>query len=146
MDSKVKVFRKEGAFIPTYETLNASGCDLYSNEDCVLKAGKSIMVGTGLHMEIPVGFELQVRPRSGHAAKSTVSVLNTPGTIDADYRGEIKVILINHSDSDFEIKKGMRIAQGVFARTYQGNFEDVSSIEELSSTDRGAGGFGHTGK
>ena len=131
------------AEIPNYQTEEASGFDLHSIEDIILKPNERKLIGTGLAFEIPKGYEIQIRPRSGLAYKHGISVLNSPGTIDSDYRGEIKVLLINHSDTDFEIKIGERIAQGVIQEVIQAKFEEV---EELNKTARGAGGFGSTGK
>ena len=131
------------AEIPNYQTEEASGFDLHSIEDIILKPNERKLIGTGLAFEIPKGYEIQIRPRSGLAYKHGISVLNSPGTIDSDYRGEIKVLLINHSDIDFEIKIGERIAQGVIQEVIQAKFEEV---EELNKTARGAGGFGSTGK
>ena len=131
------------AEIPNYQTEEASGFDLHSIEDIILKPNERKLIGTGLAFEIPKGYEIQIRPRSGLAYKHGISVLNSPGTIDSDYRGEIKVLLINHSDTDFEIKVGERIAQGVIQEVIQAKFEEV---EELNKTARGAGGFGSTGK
>lgn len=129
--------------LPKYQTAGASGCDLRSSVDAVVSAGKRGIVPTGLKVDIPTGFEGQVRPRSGLAAKHGVTVLNTPGTIDCDYRGEIKVILLNTGDEDFIIKKGDRIAQLVFSQVFRAIFK---KDENLSSTERGDGGFGSTGK
>ena len=131
------------AEIPNYQTEEASGFDLHSIEDIILKPNERKLIGTGLAFEIPKGYEIQIRPRSGLAYKHGISVLNSPGTIDSDYRGEIKVLLINHSDTDFEIKIGERIAQGVIQEVIQAKFEEV---EELNETARGVGGFGSTGK
>jgi dUTP pyrophosphatase len=131
------------AEIPNYQTEEAAGFDLHSIEDIILKPNERKLIGTGLAFEIPKGYEIQIRPRSGLAYKYGISVLNSPGTIDSDYRGEIKVLLINHSDTDFEIKVGERIAQGVIQEVIQAKFEEV---EELNKTARGAGGFGSTGK
>ncbi len=130
--------------IPTYSTAGASGADVRANiqSDVVIEAGAMAMIPTGLKMEIPLGFEIQVRPRSGLAAKNGITVLNTPGTIDADYRGEICVILINCSKVSFTVTPAMRIAQLVLAPVYQAEFV----LQELATTTaRGAGGFGHTG-
>ena len=134
----------EGLETPAYGTAQAAGMDLPAAIDAplVLKAGQSTMVPTGFAIALPAGFEAQVRPRSGLAAKNGVTVLNSPGTVDADYRGEIKVILINHSAVDFTIERGMRIAQLVIAR-YERVDWDV--VESLDDTARGAGGFGSTG-
>jgi len=131
------------AHIPAYQTEEAAGFDLHSVQNIVLKPAQRALVGTGLSMEIPKGYEIQIRPRSGLAYKHGISVLNSPGTIDSDYRGEIKVLLINHSNEDFEIKVGERIAQAVIQRVIQAVFEEV---EELGKTKRGEGGFGSTGK
>lgn len=130
--------------IPTYGSTNAAGADLRANieKSLVLKPSKSMLIPTGIFMEIPEGFEVQIRPRSGLAIKNQITVLNTPGTIDSDYRGEIGIILINHSDKDFVIVPKMRIAQMVIAKVYQAEFEVRSS---LSETARGEGGFGHSG-
>lgn len=129
--------------LPQYQTPGASGCDLRSSVDTVVPAGKRAVVPTGLKLDIPGGFEAQVRPRSGLAAKHGITVLNSPGTIDADYRGEIKVILLNTDDEDFIIKKGDRIAQLVFAQVFHAI---LKKEENLTSTDRGDGGFGSTGR
>ncbi|MEK9544453.1 MAG: dUTP diphosphatase [Pelagibacteraceae bacterium] len=132
------------AIIPKYETQGASGVDISANinEDLTLATNESILVPTGIAVSIPQGFEIQIRPRSGLAAKKGISVLNTPGTIDADYRGEIKVILINHGNEPFIIRNGDRIAQMVVCPIVQAKFEQV---DELSDTERGSGGFGSTG-
>jgi dUTP pyrophosphatase len=131
------------AIIPKYQTAGAAGVDLCSIEDVSIGEGDKALVATGLSMAIPQGWEGQVRPRSGLAAKSALTVLNTPGTIDSDYRGEVKVILINHGHGVFHVRKGDRIAQMVFTPVAQADFAEV---EDLESTDRGAGGFGSTGK
>lgn len=130
--------------LPNYETLASAGMDLRANLDkpVSLKPLQRTVVGTGLYMELPVGYEAQVRPRSGLAAKKGITVLNAPGTIDADYRGEVGVILVNLSDADFVIEDGERIAQLVIARHERAEWEEV---QELSDTVRGAGGFGSTG-
>ena len=132
------------AIIPKYETQGASGVDISANikEDLTLAKNESTLVPTGIAVSIPQGFEIQIRPRSGLAAKKGISVLNTPGTIDADYRGEIKVILINHGNEPFVIRNGDRIAQMVVCPIVQAKFEEV---DELSDTERGSGGFGSTG-
>ena len=131
--------------IPTYKTSGSSGLDLeaFIGEDLMLKPNNTILVPTGLSVAIEDGLEIQIRPRSGLAAKNMISVLNTPGTIDADYRGEIKVILINLGKDNFIIKKGDRIAQMVVCPIIKANFEIV---DELPKTPRGASGFGSTGK
>lgn len=130
------------AFIPTYHTPLAAGFDLHSVEDVTILAGKSALIKTGLALGIEDGYELQIRPRSGLALKHSITVLNTPGTIDSDYRGEIMVILMNHSDKDFNIEIGDRIAQGVVNKIYHASFVEVS---ELDSTLRGESGFGSSG-
>ena len=130
--------------LPKYETSGSSGMDLaaYINNNVNLEPGKSEIIPTGISVAIPEGFEIQIRPRSGLAAKNKISVLNTPGTIDADYRGEIKVILINLSDKTFVIEKGFRIAQMVVCPIIQAKLEEV---DELNETIRGEDGFGSTG-
>jgi len=130
---------------PAYATPQSAGVDLKANltESITLQPLQRTLVPTGLFMALPAGYEAQVRPRSGLAAKHGITVLNTPGTIDADYRGEIKVILVNLSNEPFEIVPGERIAQMVIARHEQVEWEQV---EELDATERGAGGFGSTGK
>lgn len=128
--------------LPKYQTQGSSGCDLRSSIDTVVPAGKRSIVPTGLKAEIPVGFEGQVRPRSGLAAKHGITVLNTPGTVDCDYRGEVKVILLNTGDEDFIIKKGDRIAQLVFSQVFRAIFKKE---EALTSTERAERGFGSTG-
>jgi dUTP pyrophosphatase len=138
---KIKKLKNE-AQIPSYQTKEAAGFDLHSIEDAVLKPGERKLIGTGLAFEIEYGYEVQIRPRSGLAYKHGITVLNTPGTIDSDYRGEIKVLLINHSNDAFEIKKGDRIAQAVVAPVIQA---EIVEVEELSETKRGEGGFGSTG-
>ncbi|MBT5240509.1 MAG: dUTP diphosphatase [Rhodospirillaceae bacterium] len=130
--------------LPSYQTDDAAGMDLYAAVDApvTLAPGEHALVPTGLSMALPTGHEAQVRPRSGLAAKHGVTVLNTPGTIDADYRGEVKVILINHGKAAFEITRGERIAQMLIAPVTRATLEEVS---ELPDTMRGAGGFGSTG-
>ena len=130
--------------LPKYETSGSSGMDLAANIDkkININPGKTAIIPTGLALSIPKGFEVQIRPRSGLAAKNKISVLNTPGTIDADYRGEIKVILINLGKDPFEIEKGLRIAQMVVCPIVQAQFQEV---KDLSKTERGEGGFGSTG-
>ena len=143
---EVKIVNKSDNQLPAYETVNSAGMDLreYLPEGAiVIKPLQRVLVPTGLFMEIPEGYEGQVRPRSGLAIKNGITVLNTPGTIDADYRGEVKIILINLSDTDFTISSGDRIAQIIFAKCEQ---MEVVNVETLSETERGAGGFGHTGK
>ncbi|ACM92504.1 deoxyuridine 5'-triphosphate nucleotidohydrolase [Nautilia profundicola AmH] len=142
MKLKIKKLNQE-ALIPAYQTKEAAGFDLHSIEDVIIKPGERKLIGTGLAFEIEFGYEVQIRPRSGLAFKHGITVLNTPGTIDSDYRGEIKVLLINHSNEAFEIKKEERIAQAVIAPVVQA---EIIEVEELSDTERGAGGFGSTGK
>ena len=142
---KINIINKSGHDLPKYETKDSAGIDLKAvcETPIVLKPMERCIVKTGLFMALPEGFEAQVRPRSGLAAKHGITVLNSPGTIDADYRGEVGVILINLSRNDFEITNGMRVAQMVFAKFEQAEFIEVN---ELSETERGAGGFGSTGK
>ena len=128
--------------LPKYETSGSSGMDLGSNIDANISPGKIAIIPTGLALSIPKGFEAQIRPRSGLAAKKKISVLNTPGTIDSDYRGEIKVILINLGEEIFKIEKGLRIAQMVFCPIVQAQCREV---DDLNETERGKGGFGSTG-
>lgn len=143
---KLNIVNKSNNAMPAYETINSAGMDLRAylpDGQVVIKPMQRALVPTGLFMEIPVGYEGQVRPRSGLAIKSGITVLNSPGTIDADYRGEVKVILINLSENDFVINSGDRIAQIVIAKCEQ---TEVVEVETLTETERGAGGFGHTGK
>ena len=130
--------------LPKYETAGSSGMDLAANIENKIEIapGKTAIIPTGLSVSIPKNFEIQIRPRSGLAAKNQISVLNTPGTIDADYRGELKVILINLSDNAFIIEKGLRIAQMVLCPVIKATLKEVESLEE---TKRGSGGFGSTG-
>lgn len=142
---KLNIVNKSDNAMPEYETVNSAGMDLRAylpDGELFIKPMQRALVPTGLFMEIPVGYEGQVRPRSGLAIKSGITVLNSPGTIDADYRGEVKVILINLSDTDFVIKSGDRIAQLVIAKHEQ---PEVVEVQTLSETERGSGGFGHTG-
>ncbi len=145
MDMKVKVINRSANELPRYETPLAAGMDVRANisESIVLGPLERAMVPTGLYVELPPGYELQVRPRSGLAVKHGVTVLNSPGTVDADYRGELKAILVNLSNEPFEIRPGERIAQYVVARHERVEWEEV---DKLSETERGAGGFGSTGK
>lgn len=130
------------AIIPAYQSTGASGFDFHALESTFIPAGDIVVVRTGLAMEIDQGLELQIRPRSGLALKHKISVLNTPGTVDSDYRGEIMVILINHGKEDFTINQGDRIAQGVIAPIVQVAFEEVAT---LAQTARGDKGFGSSG-
>lgn len=142
---QVKVVNLSPFPLPEYATVHSAGLDLRANiaEPIELNSLQRVIVPTGLYIELPVGYEAQVRPRSGLAAKHGLSVVNTPGTIDPDYRGEIKVILINLSDTPFLLNPGERIAQMVIAK-----FEHIqwNQVDELTPTDRGEGGFGHTGR
>ena len=140
----IKIINKSNHALPHYETIASAGMDLRANlsESRTLKPLERSIVGTGLFIELPIGIEAQVRPRSGLAAKKGITVLNAPGTIDADYRGEIGVILVNLSNEDFVIQNGERIAQLVIAKHERAEWEEA---EALSETERGEGGFGSTG-
>lgn len=142
---KIKVINKSKHDLPQYATELSAGLDLKANieEPIQLKPLERVLVPTGLYIELPKGYEAQIRPRSGLAFKHGLTVLNSPGTIDADYRGEIRVILVNLSNDVFEIKDGERICQMVVAQHAQVEWD---SVEEINETERGAGGFGHTGK
>ncbi len=142
---KVKIINTSNHALPAYETYASAGMDLRANihTPITLKPLERTLVPTGLFIELPLGYEAQVRPRSGLAIKKGITVLNSPGTIDADYRGEIKVIVINLSNEDFIIENGERIAQMVVSSHERVEWE---AVEELNTTERGAGGFGHTGK
>lgn len=142
---EVKVVNRSGEALPAYQTPLSAGMDLRADvtEPVVLQPGQRALVPTGLHIELPAGYEAQIRPRSGLALQHGVTVLNSPGTIDADYRGEIQVLLVNLSDLPFEIQRGERIAQMVVSRHERVQWVEVSA---LSDTERGAGGFGHTGR
>lgn len=141
---KVKIVSRSKHDLPSYETIASAGMDLRANleEEMIMQPMDRVLVPTGLFIELPVGYEAQVRPRSGLAIKKGIGVLNSPGTVDADYRGEIMVILINLSKEEFVIKDGERIAQMIIAKHEQAEWIPVEVLEE---TDRGAGGFGHTG-
>ena len=141
---EIKIVNESPHPLPAYETLASAGMDIraWLTETIKLKPLQRLLIPTGLYIELPVGFEAQIRPRSGMAWKKGVTVLNTPGTIDADYRGEIKVILINLSDSEVLIEDGERIAQMVIARHEKAA---LKAVDKLQETERGAGGFGHTG-
>lgn len=140
----VKIINTSKHELPSYETIASAGMDIRANLDSpiVLKPLERQMIPTGLFIELPVGFEAQIRPRSGLAAKKGVTVLNSPGTIDADYRGEIKIILVNISNEEFVVNDGERVAQMVVAKHER---VEWIKVEELSETARGEGGFGHTG-
>lgn len=144
MNMKIKIINKSSHNLPHYETIASAGMDLRANitEAITLRPLERTIIKTGLFIELPMGYEAQVRPRSGLAAKKGVTVLNTPGTIDTDYRGEIGVILVNLSNEDFIIENGVRVAQLVVAKHERAEWVPV---EELSETSRGAGGFGSTG-
>lgn len=141
---KVKIINRSHHQLPEYATAQSAGVDLRANldEPILMKPMERRLIPTGLFISLPVGFEAQVRPRSGLAIKKGITVLNTPGTIDADYRGEIGVILINLSQEDFTVNDGERIAQMVIARHEQAEWIQVETLDE---TERGAGGFGHSG-
>ncbi|MET3501949.1 dUTP pyrophosphatase [Mucilaginibacter rubeus] len=141
----IRIINKSKNSLPAYETAHAAGMDLRADVETtvVLKPMERKLIPTGLYIELPEGFEAQIRPRSGLAFKHGIGIVNSPGTIDADYRGEIKVLLINFSTEDFEINTGDRIAQMVVAKHERVNWEQV---EVLNETQRGEGGYGHTGK
>lgn len=142
---KIKIVNKSDNPLPEYSTASSAGLDLRANisDNIILKPLKRILVPTGLYIELPEGYEAQIRPRSGLAVKHGISIVNSPGTIDADYRGEIGVILINLSDEDFIIRNGDRICQMVISKHETAKFIEVDNLNE---TSRGSGGFGHTGK
>lgn len=142
---QVRIINKSSNPLPAYETAGSAGMDLraWTDTDIVVKAGARLLVPTGIHIELPDGYEAQIRPRSGMAFKHGISLPNTPATIDSDYRGEIKVAVINLSQEDFVIKSGDRIAQMVIAKYERIQWE---ATDTLSETQRGHGGFGHTGK
>ena len=142
MHMKIKKLQDE-AIIPQYQSKEAAGFDLHAIEDVVIAPGQRVLVGSGLAVALEHGYELQIRPRSGLAYKHGITVLNSPGTVDSDYRGEVKVLLINHGQSDFAIQKGERIAQGVVKEVVQATLVQVQSLD---ATDRGANGFGSTGR
>jgi len=139
-----KLKNADGIPLPHYQTEHAAGVDLYAaiENDMIIDAGKWLLIPTGIALAIPEGYEGQVRPRSGLALKHGIGMLNGPGTIDADYRGEVGIILFNFSNTPFTVRRGDRIAQLVFAKLSKAKFESVS---QLTDTARGAGGFGHTG-
>jgi len=141
---KIRIVNHSRHSLPSYETLASAGMDLRANlpADVLLKPLERALIHTGLFIELPVGYEAQVRPRSGLAIKKGITVLNTPGTIDADYRGEVMVILVNLSAEDYWVHDGDRIAQMIISRHEKAEWEEVV---ELKETERGAGGFGHTG-
>lgn len=145
---KVKVKRRPGTEdlpLPAYMTAGAAGMDLYAavEAEVVLHPGERRLIPTGLYISLPPGYEAQIRPRSGLALRHGISMVNTPGTIDSDYRGEIGVILINHGEEPFVVRRGDRIAQMVVSRVERVEWEEVDALDE---SERGSGGFGHTGK
>lgn len=142
---KINIINNSGHALPQYETAHAAGMDMraFVETEITIKPLQRVLIPTGLHIELPVGFEAQIRPRSGLAYKHGISIVNSPGTVDADYRGEIKVLLVNLSDTDFVVNNGDRIAQMVIAKHETISWE---AVEELGDTARGAGGYGHTGK
>lgn len=141
---KIKIINHSPYPLPSYQTELSAGADLYANlsESITIKPLERILIPTGIQIELPAGYEAQIRPRSGLAFKHGITVLNTPGTIDADYRGEIKVLLINLGQEEYQIQSGERIAQMVIASCLQAKFVVET---ELSETQRGSGGYGHTG-
>jgi len=141
----INIINKSAHALPQYETAHAAGMDLRAaiETEITIKPLERVLVPTGLYIELPVGYEAQIRPRSGLAYKHGISIVNAPGTIDADYRGEIKVLLVNLSDTDFVVKDGERIAQMVVAKH---ETVEWNPVEELNETARGEGGYGHTGK
>ena len=145
---EIKIYNKSKHELPEYATPQSAGLDLRANieQSIILESGARVLIPTGLYIELPVGYEAQVRPRSGLAIKKGISVLNSPGTVDADYRGEIGVIVINHGTEAFEIKDGERIAQMVIAKHERAEWVPVNSVDELTSTERAGNGFGHSGK
>jgi len=145
MSLEIKIINTSNNPLPEYSTVLSAGLDLRANlkDEIILKPLQRVLIPTGLFIELPEGYEAQIRPRSGLAYKHGITVLNSPGTIDADYRGEIKVILVNLSNDDFVIQSGERICQMVIAKHENAFFVEVKSLEE---TERGEGGFGHTGK
>ena len=143
MNGEVKIFRESHDIpLPVYATAQSAGADLHAREELTLAPGEIKIVGTGLHIQLPDGYEAQIRPRSGLALKKGISIPNAPGTVDSDYRGEVRVILINLGAEPFEIRRGDRIAQMVIAPVTQALFRPV---DFLDGTERGSGGFGSTG-
>lgn len=141
---EIDLLAEDEEFVPRYASESSAGCDVRAciNQDIIIAPHQTVLIPTGIKVAIPHGYEIQVRPRSGLALKHSITVLNTPGTIDADYRGEIGVILINHGKDSFTVQPKMRIAQLVVAKVYQAKFLATS---QLTSTLRGEGGFGHSG-
>lgn len=142
MKVKIKKLHQD-AIVPKYATKGSAGFDFYALEDVFINSNETVLVKTGLSFEVPIGYELQIRPRSGLSLKTPLRVANAPGTVDSDYRGEVCVIISNNSFGTQVIKKGDRVAQGVICPIIQAELEEVN---ELSDTDRGSGGFGSTGK
>lgn len=142
---KIKVIKESETKLPIYMTEGSAGMDVHANltEDILIKPLERVLISTGLKVEIPLGYEIQVRPRSGLAIKHGITLLNTPGTIDSDFRGEIRVIMINLSNENFIVKNHERIGQLILNKVYRCVWEET---EELAKSDRGQGGFGHTGK
>ena len=140
----VKITNNSGHALPQYETEASAGMDLRASipEEVVIRPLQRMLIGTGLHIELPVGYEAQIRPRSGLALKHGISIVNSPGTVDADYRGEIKILLVNLSDTDFTVANGDRIAQMIVSRHERVQWQEA---ETLTETARGHGGYGHTG-
>lgn len=140
---EIKIINKSGYPLPEYATEGAAGFDIRSMYSYSIEPHDRMVISTGLYFQVPQGYELQIRPRSGLVAKYGITVLNSPGTIDSDYRGEVCVIIYNTSNEMFNVEAGDRIAQGVIARYEQAQFKEVDTLDE---TDRGSGGFGHTGE
>jgi len=140
----VKVKTLSGAKIPEYQTEGAAGADVYAflTDPVSIEPGKTVLIPTGISIELPKGYEAQIRPRSGLALKNGITLLNTPGTIDSDYRGEIKLIVTNFGEDTFIVTDGMRIAQMIFSKIYRSHF--ITTVE-LETTERNEGGFGHSG-
>lgn len=144
MEREIPIIRQNGALVPQYQTEFCSGADVHAFLDApvTIEPGKAALIKSGIQMAIPVGFEIQVRPRSGLALKNSVTVLNTPGTIDSDYRGDVGVILINHGTAPFTVEPGMRIGQLVLVEVKKAVYKDTDSLPE---SKRNSGGFGHSG-
>jgi len=142
---QIRIVNKSAHSLPAYETIASAGMDLrtFLSEPVILKTLERAMIPTGLFIELPEGFEAQIRPRSGYAARSGITILNSPGTIDADYRGEIKIILVNLSAEPFTVSDGDRVAQMIISRHEKA---ELIEADELNESERGSGGFGHTGK
>jgi dUTP pyrophosphatase len=140
---QVKIYSETGD-IPIYATEGSVGCDIKSNEEFGLHPTRRHLFSTGIYLEIPDGYEMQIRPRSGNAIKLGLAIVNSPGSIDSDYRGEVKVILLNTGSEVIRIEKGMKIAQLVLKEALQADFIRVEQLTDLEKTDRGEGGFGHT--